>query len=207
MSARNEDFWNQFDDGGDLEAAARYVERNPDATVAEVLGRFDLDLDHRDDVEQMIAEATDEDVAEALEDLEDDEPETRVGNYRVDDCDVYGGRSSFKDGRVKHFANTPIGERGWLGSPYVLEEHADDEHYRQPDVTVVETREEAVGRFCHDFLEAVDERPELRRALYEDVRGRVLGGWCQRLEDDGPLCHLEVVARVADAIEKRGGSA
>jgi hypothetical protein len=106
---------------------------------------------------------------------------------------------------VKHFANTAIGDRGWLGNPYVTAEHAGPEHREQADVRVVETREEAVARFCMDFTAAVDDNHDLRRKLYEDVRGRVLGGWCQALEDDDPLCHLEVVADVADRITKRRG--
>lgn len=191
MSAQREDFWDQFkDDEGDLSEAARYVERNPDATVGEVLGKFDLGLDRTDDVAEL---------------LENVEPKpTRVGTWMADDCDVYGGRRSVDD-RIHHFGNTPIGERGWLGNPYVVEENAGEEHRHQDDVVLVKTREEAVSRFAEDFLDAIQERPELRRKLYEDVRARVLGCWCQELDDDGPLCHLEVVAEVADRITKRGG--
>jgi hypothetical protein len=193
--ARREDFWQQFDDDGDLAAAERYIERNPDATVAEVLGQSGLDLDRRDEIVAL------------LEDVGDhDGPATRVGHWMVDECDVYGGRSTTGEGRLRHFGNTEIGERGWLGNPFVHEDGADDEHYAQEDMTVVETREEAVARFAELFLDAVDARHELRRTLYEDVRGGVLGGWCQSVDDDGPACHLEVVADVADAISKRGGS-
>jgi len=192
MSARREDFWEQFDETGDLEEAADYVKRNPDATVAEILGACELELSHRDDVEAL------------LENVDDTE-ETRVGNWQTDDCDIYGGRSTTKHGRVKHFANTEIDERGWLGNPYVTDEHASAEHREQSDVQIVDTRSEAVARFCIDFLNAVDDCPELRRVLYEDVRGGVLGGWCQELDDDAPRCHLEVVADVADRLRKRGG--
>ncbi|WP_256394216.1 DUF4326 domain-containing protein [Natronoarchaeum rubrum] len=195
--ARREDFWQQFDDddGGDLAAAERYVERNPDATVAEVLGQTGLDLDRRDEIVALLEDSDDR-----------GEPTTRVGHWMAGDCDVYGGRSTTGQGRIRHFGNTEIGERGWLGNPFVHEDGADDEHHAQGDVTVVATREQAVARFADLFLDAVDARHELRRALYEDVRGGVLGGWCQSVDDDGPACHLEVVAAVADAISKRGGA-
>ncbi|MFC6727605.1 DUF4326 domain-containing protein [Natronoarchaeum mannanilyticum] len=195
MSRVPPEFQQRFDDSGDFDAAARYVRRNPETTVAEVLGRFELDLDKRDEVATLLEEI----------DVDSDTPPTRVGHCKVDDCDVYGGRST-SQGRIRHFGNTEIGERGWLGNPLVHEGGARDEHHAQDDVTVVATREEAVARFADLFLDAVDASHELRRTLYEDVRGGVLGGWCQSVDDDGPACHLEVVAEVADAISKRGGS-
>lgn len=194
--ARKEDYWEQFDDSGDLEDAARYIEKNPDASVAEVLGQCELDLDRRDDVQELIDEiATDV-----------DEPETRVGHWMADDdCDVYAGRAD-RDGKVRHFGNSPIGDRGWLGNPFVPRDSAAEEHFEQEDMTVVADRDEAIARFTRLFCEAVSQRPALRRALFENVRGRVLGCWCQHVDEDEPACHAEVIADVADdAIEKRGG--
>jgi len=113
---------------------------------------------------------------------------TRVGHCRKDDTDVYIGRHG-PNGQ-NHLLNTEIGETGWLGNPYPAE---------------VFGREECVGMFTHALLVELENRPELRRAVH-DLRGQVLGCWCQELEEDGPLCHGEVIAAVADrVICKRGG--
>ncbi len=129
----------------------------------------------------------DDDDQDVDDDLEVVRGPTRVCHFMMDNADVYIGRDG-PDGE-NTFANTPIGERGWLGNPYTLDEH---------------DRDESVALFTEDLLDRVDDDAELRRALAEDVAGRKLGCWCRTLEDDEPLCHGDVIARVADAL--RGDS-
>jgi len=115
---------------------------------------------------------------------------TRVSHCKRDDCSVYIGRHRTNDDELRHLNNTAIGERGWLGNPYRLEDGY--------------SREESVARFTRDLLSRVDSDPEFRRALYQ-LQGETLGGWCQGVDEDEPLCHGEVLARVIDGIEKHSG--
>ena len=108
---------------------------------------------------------------------------TRVGHCKKDEdaIDVYVGRG--RDG--SHIlSGLEIGERGWLGNPFTLEEHS---------------RAESVAKFRVGFEHAVEINEELRSAVGE-LAGKTLGCWCQRLEEDGPACHAEVIAEVADRI-------
>lgn len=122
----------------------------------------------------------------------DELEETRVAHCKKDGCDVYAGRGA---GGAAHLLNTEIGSRGWLGNPYSVDEYG---------------REEAVARYCETLLHRVDEDPDFARALVERVAGRTLGCWCRPIEDskdDGPLCHADVIADVADRLAEsaRGG--
>jgi len=106
--------------------------------------------------------------------------ETRVGHTKADSTDTYVGRGD--GGKHLHTAN--IRKRGWLGNPYTLEEHS---------------REESIQQFRDDF----EHRLEHDGAFRNEVRklaGDVLGCWCQRLENDGPSCHAEVIAEHADRL-------
>jgi len=114
--------------------------------------------------------------------------DTRVGHCRHDNTSIYIGRDSDSDGNLKHLNNTPVGERGWLGNPYPLDEG--------------HTRKESVALFVEDLLNRVDSDPEFAKALFE-LQGEDLGCWCQRLDEDRPLCHGEALARVIDSIESR----
>jgi len=107
--------------------------------------------------------------------------ETRVGHCKADDTDVYIGRGP--GGR--HMSETEVGERGWLGNPFAL-----DDGY---------ARAESIERFRDVFEQALDERPEFRAAV-RDLSGQRLGCWCQRLDDDEPACHGEVIAEWADGL-------
>ena len=124
---------------------------------------------------------------------EDEPGPTRVGHCEHDDCDVYVGRGG-PDGEIDLLSAEYVGQRGYLGNPYPAEQFG---------------REQAVAMFCRAFMLELEHRPELRRAVYQ-LRGQVIGCWCQRLEDDGPLCHAEVIAQAADravhaGTERNGG--
>lgn len=113
-----------------------------------------------------------------------DEQRTRVGHCKHDETDVYIGRHG-DDGEHDFLTVGEPGAAGWLGNPYPVD---------------VFGREESVAMFTHALLTELEERPELRRELVERCRGNVLGCWCQRIDEDGPLCHGEVIARVVDDV-------
>lgn len=127
--------------------------------------------------------------------------ETRVGHCKQDTVDIDIGRDRVGD-TIKHMGNTEIGDPGWLGNPFVMESKASDRHREQDDIVIVEDRATACERFMQMLLERVDGDPDFRKTLYDRVRGKRLGCWCQRLDEDGPACHGEQLARVADAINK-----
>lgn len=110
-----------------------------------------------------------------------DEP-TQVGHCKKDDIDIYIGRGNYGDA---HFLNTEPRKRGWLGNPFPVDEHG---------------RVQCVERFRTEFEAALEEDDELRDAV-ASLRGKTLGCWCQRLDDDGPLCHGEIIAEWADKLE------
>lgn len=103
---------------------------------------------------------------------------TRVGHWQQDDYDVYVGRG---EGGDAHMNNTPVGERGWLGNPYPKEEYG---------------RTECIERFREDFENRLEDDPAFRRAV-RSLAGKTLGCWCQRLDEDSPACHAEVIAEHA----------
>lgn len=105
---------------------------------------------------------------------------TRVGHCKKDSTDVYVGRGP--GGRSMH--DTPIGKRGWLGNPYPADEYG---------------RERCVEM----FREAFEEKVRLNDTFSETVgllAGKDLGCWCQRLDEDEPACHAEVIAEWADRL-------
>ena len=109
---------------------------------------------------------------------------TRVGHCKRDSTDVYAGRGP--DGRDMH--ETPIGERGWLGNPYAL----DDGH----------NREESIETFENDFVDRILNDAEFADAV-ESLHGKTLGCWCQSLDADSPACHAEIIAQWADRMARQ----
>ena len=71
-----------------------------------------------------------------------------------------------------------VGQNGWLGNPFPKDKHG---------------RVQCVEMFRDEF-EARLERDEMFRKAVKGLQGEVLGCWCQRLNDDGPLCHGEVIS-------------
>lgn len=117
---------------------------------------------------------------------------TYVGHCQRDDVDVYAGRSG-SDGERDFITTEEIGTGGWLGNPYPAD---------------VFGREECVDMFMRAFLTELERNHELRTALAEQVRGKVLGCWCHSLEETGedhPVCHADVIARIADSLRPAQG--
>lgn len=112
---------------------------------------------------------------------------TRVGHVKKDSADVYVGRG---DGGDADMLNTPVGERGWLGNPFTVDEWG---------------RAVAIGNYRRIFEWRLEADPEFREAV-ADLAGKVLGCWCQRLDDDGPGCHAEIIADHADRIVRKQGT-
>ena len=109
---------------------------------------------------------------------------TRVAHCKLDAdaVTVYAGRH-YGDG----MDTIAIGNRGWLGNPFAM----DDET----------SREEVVAQFREYLLSRLvdDHDVELARTL-AGISGETLGCYCQRLDDDSPACHAEVLADVADIL-------
>jgi len=110
------------------------------------------------------------------------EHRTRVGHTKADSTDEYAGRGP--GGRHIHTTDE-IGDRGWLGNPYAL-----DDGY---------SRSESIEKFRDDFEHRLEHDEEFRGAVRE-LAGKTLGCWCQRLENDQPACHAEVIAEHANRL-------
>jgi len=95
--------------------------------------------------------------------------------------------------------DTEVGERGWIGNPFVPEENARQAHYENESITVVGTIEESVAKFAVAMKARLETDPEFRTAVGE-LAGQDLGCFCQRLDEDSPPCHGEVVAHYADQL-------
>jgi len=106
--------------------------------------------------------------------------ETKVGHTKADATDVYIGRGP--GGR--DMLETRIGSRGWLGNPHSVDDYG---------------REGSIKRFRKAFEHRLENDPEFR-ARVRDLAGKTLGCWCQRVDDDGPACHGEVIAEHADRL-------
>ena len=119
-----------------------------------------------------------------------DEPQhaerTTIGHDKADSTDTYIGRGP----GGCHINNTEIGNRGWLGNPYRLQDGYE--------------RGESIELFRADFYDRIQNDEEFRAAV-DELAGDTLGGWCQRLDEDGPACHGEVIAEYLN--EQEGESA
>jgi len=116
------------------------------------------------------------------------EPGTRVGHCKADATDTYAGRGP--NGRHMLSVATP-GQRGWLGNPFTMDDHS---------------REESIEQFRDAFEDKLDRDPAFREAV-RDLAGDVLGCWCQRLDEDSPACHAEVIAAKADELAPQESTA
>lgn len=107
---------------------------------------------------------------------------TRVGHCKADETDVYAGRGP----DAANLLNTRVGERGWLGNPHTVDENG---------------RELCIEKFRIDFENKLARDPTFAAAV-ADLSGQTLGCWCQRLDEDGPACHAEVIAEYADRLAR-----
>jgi len=105
---------------------------------------------------------------------------TRVGHCKQDKTHEYIGRGT--GSRDMH--ETPVGQRGWLGNPYTLDDYS---------------REESIKLFRQDFEDRLTRDAEFRDAV-RDLAGCVLLCWCQEYGADAPACHAEVIAEHADRL-------
>ena len=114
---------------------------------------------------------------------EDSSSGLRIGHVKIngDEMTINIGRSR-SGGEVKHMNNTEIGEPGWLGNPYPLDDHS---------------RRESVQLFIDDFEERLNSDAEFREAVKE-LDGEVAGCWCRSLSDNTPLCHGDAIRAVVE---------
>lgn len=105
---------------------------------------------------------------------QDELSEVKVVNVKnVDnkEVDVYIGRGNGGDA---HLNNTEVGDEGWLGNPYTLQEDGD--------------RKEVIQKFTRDFFERLLEDEEFYEAVM-DLQGKTLGCFCKPKQ-----CHGDVIA-------------
>lgn len=102
------------------------------------------------------------------------------GDYPDDEV-VYIGRGSTggKVSELKHLNNTGVGERGWLGNPYVLESHS---------------RSESIELFKGDFKQRLRSDEEFCEAV-KGLQGCKLACYCKPKS-----CHGEVVKEAVEAL-------
>jgi hypothetical protein len=175
--------------GADGETVARLVVREDTRVVdeLELRDRFrrDLDADRAISlVEDLRYHAGERElVTDGGEEVDEELDRTRVGHCKADATDVYVGRSrggwSMKD--------REIGARGWLGNPHAMEDGY--------------SRTEAISLFRDDFEARLRGDEEFRDAV-RGLAGETLGCWCQRLDEDEPACHAEVIAEWADRLAR-----
>lgn len=105
---------------------------------------------------------------------------TQVGHWIEDNCTIYIGRGEDN----AHMLNTEIGQHGWLGNPFTVDDHG---------------RERCIELFREVFEVLIADDPEFRSAV-EELHGDTLGCWCQHVYDDEPACHGEIIAQWANQI-------
>ena len=180
------------DDGNEREARIRAaIERffaaNPDAGVIDALGTLTLSPDRREFVEDVkpstntSAESGNESADEGTESAGDDRAGTRVV-HRSEPHDVYIGRGRGGDGHLK---NTEIGETGWLGNPYKL-----DDGY---------SRKQSLALYWADLSYRIEHNPEFSRALAR-LKGQRLACYCRSSHEDEPACHGDVLVRAIEGL-------
>lgn len=114
-------------------------------------------------------------------DTNDGTADTTVGHCKRDTTETYIGRGP--GGR--DMTGTAIGERGWLGNPFAL-----NDGY---------SRAESIELFEEEFVTRLITDDEFREAVAE-LHGDTLGCWCRSVHEDEPACHGDVVAKWVDRI-------
>lgn len=112
--------------------------------------------------------------------------EVIVGHCKKDEIDVYIGRRRV-DGELKHMNNTEVGEPGWLGNPYPVDE--------------CESRTESLNKFAADLEKRVNEDAEFRKAVAE-LDSSDLGCWCRTRGSRKPLCHGDMIKAVIQQLNE-----
>lgn len=112
----------------------------------------------------------------------DSSGETCIGHCKRDDVDVYIGRGP--DGVA--LGDVALGERGWLGNPFTVEEHG---------------RQGSIERFEVVFVAALESSPALRERVAESS-GKTLGCWCRTVGECEPACHGDVIAKYAELLAR-----
>lgn len=123
-------------------------------------------------------EATDPHLTDDEDAAADASNETQVGHAKHDG-EVYIGCGNDLTNIIT--ADYP-GENGWLGNPFVTEDNGGDY-----------THEEAVEKYRYVFYQKLQNDSMFRDAV-EQLRGKTLGCWCRRVDEDEPACHGDVIA-------------
>ena len=161
-------------------AVERFYAANPDAGVIDALGTLTLSPDHRELVEDVKPD-TGAESGEGPESAGGDQSGTRVV-HRSEPHDVYIGRGRGGDGHLK---NTEIGETGWLGNPYKL-----DDGY---------SRKQSLALYWADLSYRIEHDPEFSCALAR-LKGQRLACYCRSSHEDEPACHGDVLVRAIEGL-------
>ena len=107
----------------------------------------------------------------------------RIGHVKRNgnEITVNIGRSR-SGGEIKNMNNTEVGEPGWLGNPYPLDDYS---------------RRDSVQLFIDDFEERLNSDQEFREAV-KDLDGEIAGCWCRGLDENKPLCHGDAIRAVVE---------
>jgi hypothetical protein len=102
----------------------------------------------------------------------------RVVNLRREEYDVYIGRG--KNGNA-HIENAEVGERGWLGNPYTVEDFG---------------RQNSIQKFRDAFSDRLEADDAFREAV-RDLDGKTLGCFCKPKD-----CHGDVIAEEVEHLNQ-----
>ena len=116
--------------------------------------------------------------------------ETPTVCHVEEDYDVHIGRRSDENDTI---ITVSIGERGWLGNPFMFEEDGG-----------TWARDEGVAMFMHALFQRMDDDPEFVDALGQ-LKGKRLACHCRRSDEAEPKCHGDVLAAVIDRISPKSG--
>lgn len=118
-------------------------------------------------------------------------PQTRVGHCRIDDQQqadgVYIGRKR-RGQKLCHARNTPLGDPGWLGNPFPVDDQDDPNERRR-----------SIRKFADWFADALDSDPALRASVAR-LQGRTLLCWCRSLAASEPPCHGDIIKTHAERL-------
>jgi hypothetical protein len=120
-----------------------------------------------------------------------------IGYVYEDATDINCGRGA----GGKNMLDTEVGEKGWLGNPFVIREQAEQKHKERSSIEIVDSRAESIEKFEQALREKCVRNPRFRAAV-ADLAGQNLGCWCQGIDEDGPACHTEAIRRVVQELNE-----
>lgn len=136
-------------------------------------------------------ETAEPEAAEVSSDEDGDQrDETPTICHVKEDYDVYIGRGADEN---KTLITVPIGERGWLGNPFMFKEDGG-----------AWPRDEGVAMFMYALFQRMEDDLKFVDALGQ-LKGKRLACHCRRNDEAEPKCHGDVLGAVIDRICLKSG--